>query len=151
MFDRAHQLAGLRIVFADRVLPEVREPLAVDVHAVPLRRGERPDQVALLVEVEHGRRQCAAIGNGRIELCLVLAIREAVRSIVRPDRVIRSDGQPGDAAHLPLVRQRLGPARIEPVARRGRRLRDDGHPQAEGEACGHGDDLSHIHWKPPLK
>src|SRR5262249_20085573 len=48
--DFANKLARLGVVLADGVLSEVREPLAVDVHAVTLRRVERPDHAAVLAD-----------------------------------------------------------------------------------------------------
>ena len=135
----ADNLAGLRIVFADRVLSDVDEPLAVHIHAVPLRRIERTDDVAALVEVNHRRRPDAAARQRRRQLGVELDVREIVRAVQHPDVVVPVDGKARDAAHLPLVGQRFGPVGIELVARRGRCLRgqaDTQGKQAEAERDG---------------
>ena len=119
----ADHLAGLRIVFADGVLPDVDEPFAVHRHAVPLRRIEGTDDVAVLVDVDHRGRPDAAIGERRSQLRLELDIGQIVRTIQHPDVVVLIHGQPRDAAHLPLVRQGFGPVRIELELGRGFLLR----------------------------
>ena len=60
---------------------------------------------------------------GRIQLRFHFNAGEIVGTVVDPDVVVLIDGQTGDAAHLPLVGQRLGPARIDFVLRRRFRLR----------------------------
>ena len=67
--------ARLGIVLADGVLSNVHEPLAVNIHPVALRCVEGTDHITLLVEVNHGRRMNAAIGNWGIQLCLELDAR----------------------------------------------------------------------------
>ena len=118
----ADKFAALRIIFADGVLSQVDEPFGVHVHAVPLRRVERPDDVAVFVDVDHRWRPDAAVRNRRSELCLELNICQVVRTVVHPDVVVLVDGQARDASHLPLVRQRLGPVGIVFVAGGGLRL-----------------------------
>ena len=99
-------LACLHVVLPDRVLPEVREPLAVGVHAVPLRRDERADDVAVRVEVNHRGRPHAAFGKRRRRLGAELEVRQVIRPVVDPDAVVRHDRDPHDAADLPFVRKR---------------------------------------------
>src|SRR2546428_13289178 len=80
---------------------------------MPLRRVEGADHVAFLIEVDHRRRPLAAIGNRRIQLRLELNIRQIVGTIERPDAIVLVHGETGNAADLPVVRQRLWPIRIE--------------------------------------
>ena len=119
-----HQHAGLRVVLADRVRADVDEALAVHVHAMPLHRVERADHGAVLVDVDQRGRTAAAVGGRRIESRVPFDVERVVRTVQHPDVVVLVDREPGDAAHLPLVRQRLRPGRIEDVA--GRRLRVGG-------------------------
>ena len=121
--DLSNNFASLRIIFTDRVLSDVDKPFAVHIHAVPLRRVERPDDVAVLVDVDHRGRPDAAIRNRRRELGLELDICQIVRTVVHPDVVVLVHGQARDASHLPLVRQRLRPVGIEFVAGHGLRMR----------------------------
>ena len=123
-------LAGLGIELADGVLAEVKEPFFVHGHAVPLLGFNVADDVAVLIagaimpgDVDHGRRMGAAIGDGRIQLRFDFDAGEIVGAVVDPDVVVLIDGQAGDAAHLPLVGQRLGPTGIDFVFRRRFRLR----------------------------
>ena len=116
------QLAGLGIVLANGVhpsdaVPEVDESFAVDRHAMPLRRIEGADHVAVLVDVDHRWRPDAAVGDGRAQLRFQLHISQVVGTVVDPDVVVLIHRQPGDAADLPFVRHRLGPVRIELVFR----------------------------------
>ena len=116
--DLANQLAGLRVVLADGVLSEIGEALAVDVHPVPLRRVERSEHGAVLRDMDHRRWPRAAIGGAGLRL--ELEVRQIVRPVVHPDRVvIRRDREAGDAAHLPFAGQLLRPARVVDVARYG--------------------------------
>ena len=109
----ADHFTGLGIVLADRVLSDVNEPFAVDRHAVSLGRIEGTDDVTGLVDVDHRRRPHAAIGKRRSQFGLKLDIRQIVRPIEDPNVIVLIHGQPGDASHLPLVRQGFGPVRIE--------------------------------------
>ena len=134
--DLAHNPAGLRIVLAHRVLTDVDKAPAIDRHSVPLRRIEGTDHVAGLIDMDHRRRSHAAIGQRRIQLGLKLDIGEVVRPVQDPDVVVFVDGEAGHATHLPFVRKRFGPVRIEPESGRGLRLRIHrqqayGHPSGE--------------------
>ena len=136
-----HQhLAGLGVVLADRVLPKVDESLFVHRHAMPLRRVKGADDVSVLVagaimpgDVDHRRRVDATIGNRRIQLRFDFDGCEIVRTIVDPNVVVLIHGQAGHAAHLPLVGQGLGPARIDFELRRRLRLRGRCRRQEKGE------------------
>src|SRR6185503_1311903 len=86
-----------------------------------LHRVERADHGAVLVDVDQRGGTAAAVGGRRIESGVPFDVERVVRAVQHPDVVVLIDGQAGDAAHLPLVRQRLRPGRIEDVA--GRRLR----------------------------
>ena len=114
-----NDFAGVRIVFADRILSDVDEPFAVHRHAVPLRRIEGTDDHAVLIDVDHGRWPHAAIGQRRSQLRLQLNVGQIVRAIEYPDVVVLIHRQSRDAPHLPFVRQRLRPIRIEFELRRG--------------------------------
>src|SRR5262249_19724542 len=109
----ADHLARLRIVFANRVLSDVYEPLAVYGHAVALGRIEGADDVAAFVDVNHRGRPLAAIAHWRIQLRFELDIRQVVGAIQHPDVVILIDGQARHASQLPLVGQGFGPIRVE--------------------------------------
>ena len=122
MGDGRQHLPGLRVVLAHGVLTDIDEPLFVDRHAVTLRRVERSDHVAGLVEVNHRRRMGAANRQRRILLRVNLDRHEIVGPVQHPDVVVLVDGQAGDASHLPFVRQRLRPVGIELEAGRGRLL-----------------------------
>jgi len=116
-------LAGFGVVFADSVLADVDETLAVDGHAVALRGVERADDVAGFIEVNHRRRADAAIGNGRVELGFELDVGEVVGTVQDPDVVVFVHGQAGDASELPFVGEGLGPVGIELEFGRGGGLR----------------------------
>ena len=93
--------------------PRYTKPCAVDVHAVALRRIERADDAAGAIEMNHRRRTRAAQRERRVELRMQLDVREVVRPVVDPDVVVAVDGEPGNAAELPEIRQVLWPGRIE--------------------------------------
>jgi hypothetical protein len=84
--------AGLLIVFADRVLPEIGEAFAIHGHPVPLRRIEGADDAAALVDVNHRGRADAAVGNGRIQFRLKLDVSKIVGAIIYPNVVVLVDG-----------------------------------------------------------
>ena len=69
--------------------------------------------------IEGGRAQQSASLIFGIELNFA----QVVGTIEHPHVVVLIHGQPCDAAHLPFVRQRLGPVRIELILWRGWRLR----------------------------
>ncbi len=117
VWDRRQHLAGFRIVFADRVLPDVDEALFVDRHPVTLRRVERFDHVPGLVEVNHRRRMDAAVRQRRSQFGFDLDARQIVRTVQHPDVVVLVHGQARHAAHLPFGRQRLRPIGIVLEAR----------------------------------
>ena len=121
--------ACFRIVLADRVLTDVDEALAVDRHAVPLRGIEGTDHAAGLVDVNHGGRADAAIGERRSQFGFELDIGEIVGTVEDPDIVVLVHGEPGDTAHFPFVGKGPGPAGIEPEFRRGGFLRGEWHGQ----------------------
>ena len=111
------QLTGLGIVLVDGILSvdrvaEVDEALRVDVHAVTLRRIDGTDGIAALIDMNHGRRSLATVGCGGSQAEMALGFDGVVRTIVDPDVVVFIDGQAGDAAHLPLIGQRLRPVGI---------------------------------------
>jgi hypothetical protein len=58
--------------------------------------------------VDHRGRPRAAVGGRRILHGMQLEIPQVIRAIKHPDVVVFVHGEPGDAAHLPFVRQRLG-------------------------------------------
>ena len=111
--DLGDDVAGARIVLAHRVLAEIDEAVAVDVHAVALRRVERADDAACAIEMDHRRRAHAAERERRVELGVQLDVREVVRAVVEPDVLVAVEREPRDAAELPVVRQVLRPRRIE--------------------------------------
>ena len=120
------KLARLRIVFAHRIqpvhgIPNVDESFAVHRHAVPLRRIERADHIAFLVDVNHRRRPRAAIRARYFPA--QFHIPQIVRPIEHPNVVVLIDREPRNAAHLPFIRQRLRPVSIKLVLRRSQRLR----------------------------
>jgi len=118
-------VAVVRAVAAD---PD--DALAVDGDAVvalgPLEAGARAagaaprvDHVAVLIELEHGRRRRAAVRRRRRRLgVLLLAVERRAAAMDDPDVVVGVDADADGAAHAPVVRQRLGPHRIDFEARR---------------------------------
>ena len=121
--DLGDDFAGARIVLAHRVLAEIDEAVAVDVHAVALRRVERADDAARAVEMDHRRRAHAAERERRVELGVQLDVREIVRAVVEPDVLVAVEREPRDAAELPVIRQVLRPRRIEDELGRALRVR----------------------------
>ena len=71
----------------------------------------------------------AAIRGRRTELRVELDFCQIVRTVQHPNVVVAVDGQAGDAAHLPLVGKRLGPAGVELVLQCGGRLCSQRHIQ----------------------
>ena len=88
-------------------------PLVARARAAPVT-----DQVAGLVEQQHRRRGDAAPGLGRILLGGALARRERARPMHHPDAVIFVGGEAGDLSEDPVVRQGLGPERVDLELRR---------------------------------
>ena len=122
--------ARSRIVLANRILADVDEPLVVDVHAVPLRGIERSDEVARPVELQHRRRAGAALGNRWRQFRQQFHVRQIVGSVEYPDVTFRVHGEPGNAAELPVVRQRFRPGWVLVVVRR-RLSADAGGPEGQ--------------------
>ena len=71
------------------------------------------EQVAGLVEHQHRRSGNAAFRFRRILLGRAFARRQRSRSMHDPDAIILVGGDAGDLPEQPVVRQRLGPERID--------------------------------------
>jgi hypothetical protein len=117
------------IVDEDPVL--VQGPLVARAGAAP-----RAHQPPVAVELEDGRRRCAAERARRIQRCAALVLGQGPRPLDDPDVIVAIDRDAGGLTDEPVVRQGLGPPRIDlelgrlPLARP---LGRDGAREDDGE------------------
>ena len=103
------------------------------------------DEVARRVELEDRRRRHAAlVGGFRVGRRADLGARRhrVVAAVHDPDVILRVDGDAGDRSEQPVIRQRLGPERID--LERRRRLADR-RRAGEHERRDSGDRQSSLH------
>ncbi len=131
--DLAHDAARARVVLAHRLLAEIREAGAVDVHAVTLRRVERADDFARAIDVDHRGRPHAAERERRTELRVQLDVGEIVRPVVDPDVAVAVERQARHAAELPEVRQLFRPRGVEHEL--GHALRERARERGQQPGC----------------
>ena len=113
------ELENLRVVAAAARQPDVVQ--VVDEDAVlrlrPLvvvgRAAPGLDDVALLGELDDRRGRAAALGERRVGVGAPLLLVEAAGPVDDPDVVARVDRHAHHVAQGPVVRERLGPVRIE--------------------------------------
>ena len=128
-----------------------REPdIVLRVHEDPVL-GLRPvitrtraapglDQIALVVELHHGRRGHAAFIPRRGQRRALLVLAQRLRALDDPDVVLGVDGNPGHLAQDPAIGERLGPERIHDESgseTMGRLLRRDQAGERVREAKDH--------------
>ena len=123
-----HDVRVARAVAADpHHAGVVDEDAVVRVGPVVALPGATPalDQVAGLVEGEHAGRAGAAVAGLQLERLLVGG-QGVGAAVDDPDVVAGVDPHADGVAEHPVVRQRLGPERVDLVARRLRRALDAG-------------------------
>jgi hypothetical protein len=90
----------------------VLRPFIACIGAAP-----RLHHVAVAVKLNHWRRGRTALRARRTKLCSFLILSEGARALDDPN-ILRVDGDAGDLAKEPVVRQRLWPERIDFELRR---------------------------------
>src|SRR5258706_10317859 len=108
------------LVLAIAAEPDIA--LVVDEHAVfvgrpviafgRLRPAPRLDEVAILVELDNRRRREAAFGLVA-PLGALVAVVHRTWALADPDIVVLVDEDAADLSEDPILRQRLGPRRVD--------------------------------------
>jgi len=113
--------------------PVVRlRPLVTRAGSAPV-----PQQIALLVELEHRRRRTAALAGGRVQLRALLHIGKGRRAAMNdPDVVLVVRPHAYGHAEQPMIRQGLRPQRIDFENRRLDRGSRGGGPVFEQGLAG---------------
>src|SRR5258706_9512780 len=133
------------LVLAIAAKPDIA--LVVDEHAVlvgrpvitlgRLRPAPRLDDVALLVELDHRRRREAAFGLVA-PLGALVAVVHGARTLADPDIVVLVDENAADLSEDPILRQWLGPRRVDlEFGRTLRRESRSGHRKSDNSGKRH--------------
>src|SRR5262245_49232965 len=81
------------------------------------RTAPGPDQIAVGIELHYRRRRPAAFRLRRIERERFLVVGKRAWALNHPDMILSVYGDAGRLSHDPIVRQRLGPGRVDREAR----------------------------------
>jgi hypothetical protein len=123
--DLQHELSVLgefqHMAIVVAVAPDPDEAFVIDIDAMLILEpvvalpgsAPCPEQIAVLVELHHGRRRHAAFRPRRTERRRFFIIGKRARPLDNPDMILRVDRHACGLSHDPVIRQRLGPGRVD--------------------------------------